>query len=99
MRKAKMIQAVVMIAILVISLVAAFPARAGYCDQSQNGCDTAGSHTECYGHGAFGAFGDKGDGPHDFGHVYPGDSNGKPGANGQLTGDNNSNLCGSPANP
>lgn len=42
------------------------------------------------GSGAFGYFG-KG---WDLGHVYPGDSNGKPGANGAKTGENNSSVCG-----
>lgn len=63
---------------------------------SQPGYDVAQSQTRCSGAGAFGAFGDKGDVVHDFGHVYPGDSNGKPGANGAQTGYNNSHLCGSP---
>jgi hypothetical protein len=43
--------------------------------------------------GAFGAFGTYGY-LHDFGHVYPGDSNGAPGANGYQTGLNNSAVCG-----
>jgi hypothetical protein len=63
---------------------------------SQPGFGVAQSHTPCSGAGAFGAFGDKGDVVHDFGHVYPGDSNGKPGANGPQTGYNNSHLCGNP---
>ena len=82
---------------LLLAATAAPAIAGGYC--SQHGCDVSGSQTECFGHGAFGAFGDKGDiGIHDFGHVYPGDSNGKPGANGELTGSNNSHLCGNPQN-
>lgn len=42
------------------------------------------------GSGAFGYFGPG----YDLGHVYPGDSNGKPGANGYQTGLNNSAVCG-----
>jgi hypothetical protein len=51
-----------------------------YCGASANGCETAFSHTECAGHGAFGAFGK--------------DENFAGGANGQLTGYFNSALCG-----
>ena len=62
-------------------------ANAGYCDQSSNGCDNAFGNTICAGHGAFGAFGDKGDvGIHDF----------RGGADGAATGAANSNLCGNP---
>lgn len=53
------------------------------------------------GSGSFGAFGnygnlytESGEQIHDFGHVYEGDSNGKPGANGKQTGINNSGVCG-----
>lgn len=61
---------------------------------SQPGYGVANSNTQCAGHGAFGAFGTFGTVVHDFGHVYPGDSNGKPGANGAQTGLNNAALCG-----
>jgi hypothetical protein len=64
---------------------------------SQPGFDVSNSHTTCAGHGAFGAFGDKGDVTHDFGVNNPG-SNNKPGADGQQTGINNSTLCGNPQN-
>jgi len=61
-------------------------ANAGYCDQSSNGCDNAFGNTICAGHGAFGAFGDKGDVGHDF----------RGGASGDRTAFNNSTLCGNP---
>ena len=61
-------------------------ANAGYCDQSSNGCDNAFGNTICAGHGAFGAFGDKGDVQHDW----------RGGADGAATGAANSNLCGNP---
>jgi hypothetical protein len=86
------------IAVLAAAAALALPAGAmadagGY--GSQPGYDVSNDNTDCAGHGAFGAFGTFGDiGIHDFGHVYPGDSNGKPGANGQQTGLNNSGLCG-----
>ena len=61
-------------------------ANAGYCDASSNGCDQSSSQTICYGHGSFGAFGDKGDIQHDW----------RGGADGAATGAANSNLCGNP---
>jgi hypothetical protein len=61
-------------------------ANAAYCGASGNGCDQSSERTICSGHGSFGAFGEQGD----FGHDFRG------GANGQLTGQNNSNLCGNP---
>jgi hypothetical protein len=61
-------------------------ANAAYCGASSNGCDQAFGNTICAGHGAFGAFGDKGD----FGHDWRG------GADGAATGAANSNLCGNP---
>jgi hypothetical protein len=64
----------------------ASPASAEYCGASGNGCDQAFDNTICAGHGAFGAFGDKGDGPHDF----------RGGASGDRTAYNNSTLCGNP---
>ncbi len=77
-------------AILGLSLAAAGPASAdasgdgsGY--GTQPGFAVANSHTECAGHGAFGAFGK--------------DNNFAGGANGQATGANNSNLCGNPQRP
>jgi hypothetical protein len=86
------------IATLVAVAALAVPAGAqadagGY--GSQPGYEVSNGNTECAEHGAFGAFGTYGDiGIHDFGHVYPGDSNGKPGANGAQTGINNGTLCG-----
>jgi hypothetical protein len=67
------------------------PGGGGY--GSQPGYEAANGNTTCAGHGAFGAFGTYGY-VHDFGHVYPGDSNGEPGANGYQTGINNGTLCG-----
>lgn len=61
-------------------------AQAAYCGQSSNGCDNSMANTPCAGHGAFGAFGDKGDVVHDF----------RGGANGDATAYNNSTLCGNP---
>ena len=62
-------------------------ANAGYCDASSNGCDQSFSNTICAGHGAFGAFGDKGDvGIHDW----------RGGASGDRTAYANSTLCGNP---
>jgi hypothetical protein len=81
---------------LIVSSALASPAAASAVYGSQPGYGVAQSQTRCSGAGAFGAFGDKGDVVHDFGHVYPGDSNGKPGANGPATGYNNSHLCGLP---
>jgi hypothetical protein len=86
-----------LIAGAVVALALAVPAGAtasvehGY--GSQPGYEVANGNTECAGHGAFGAFGTYGY-VHDFGHVYEGDSNGKPGANGELTGLSNGTLCG-----
>lgn len=67
---------------------AATPPAAGYCTASSTGCSTASSQTDCYGAGAFGAFGTYGASPHDF----------RGGANGTQTGINNSTLCGNPQN-
>lgn len=61
---------------------------------SQPGYGHAISNTDCADHGSFGFFGDKG-AVHDLGTNNPG-TNGKPGADGQATGDANSNLCGNP---
>lgn len=61
-------------------------ANAAYCDASANGCDNSMDNTICAAHGAFGAFGQKGD----FGHDFRG------GANGDATAFNNSTLCGNP---
>jgi hypothetical protein len=55
----------------------------------------------CAGHGAFGAFGkDYNFGNTTSGHVpgAPGNNQNNNGANGQLTGANNSSLCGNPQN-
>ncbi len=92
----KLIVLTVFFALMVACVVPAFaqdPTDHGY--GSQPGYSVSASHTVCQGHGAFGAFGAKGDVVHDFGVNNPG-SNGVPGANGQATGDNNSNLCGNP---
>ena len=51
-----------------------------YCGASATGCEQSMSHTECAGHGAFGAFGK--------------DESFAGGANGQSTGYFNSALCG-----
>jgi hypothetical protein len=62
-------------------------ANAAYCGASGNGCEQSMGNTPCAGHGAFGAFGDKGDvGIHDF----------RGGASGDRTAYNNSTLCGNP---
>jgi hypothetical protein len=62
-------------------------ANAAYCGASSNGCEQSMGNTPCAGHGAFGAFGDKGDvGIHDF----------RGGASGDRTAYNNSTLCGNP---
>jgi hypothetical protein len=58
----------------------AFAGNAGY--GTQPGFAVATSHTDCAGHGAFGAFGK--------------DYNFAGGANGRQTGINNSSLCGNP---
>ena len=63
-------------------------ANAAYCDASSNGCDQSMGNTECAGHGAFGAFGDK------HGPLEPHDFRG--GASGDRTAYNNSTLCGNP---
>lgn len=64
----------------------ASPASAEYCGASGNGCANAFANSDCAGHGAFGAFGSNGDGPHDF----------RGGASGDRTAYNNSTLCGNP---
>lgn len=56
-----------------------------YCGSSSNGCAQSLSNTDCAGAGGFGAFGK--------------DNNFAGGANGPLTGSNNSNLCGNPQGP
>ena len=89
------------------SLVPATAAFAGDGYGTQPGYDKAQENSNgCAGHGSFGAFGDSGDGPHDFGVNNLG-SNGEPGAanwqspgtGGGTTGGNNSNLCGNGAEP
>ena len=78
---------------------AAPPNGGGYCGASATGCAAA-PEAQCgsnAGSGAYGAFGNYGDVTHDFGVNNPGSDN-KPGANGQATGDANSNLCGNPQN-
>lgn len=56
-----------------------------YCGSSSNGCDHSGTLLgSCAGHGSFGAFGK--------------DNSLAGGANGPLTGFNNSHLCGNPQN-
>jgi len=64
----------------------ASPASADYCGASSNGCDHSQANTKCAGHGAFGAFGSNGDGPHDW----------SGGASGDNTAFANSTLCGNP---
>ena len=63
-------------------------ASADYCGASSNGCDHSGAQQsgDCAGHGAFGAFGSNGDGPHDW----------RGGASGDRTAYANSTLCGNP---
>ena len=94
----KKLVAVIVVLLLLVMVAPAFadPPDHGY--GWMPGDDVAGSHTECYGHGSFGAFGEQGDIVHDFGVNYPG-SNGEPGANGYLTGLNNSALCGNRQSP
>jgi len=53
-----------------------------YCGASATGCEQSLSHTECAGHGGFGAFGR--------------DNNFAGGASGDRTAFNNSTLCGNP---
>ncbi|HEX3242846.1 MAG TPA: hypothetical protein VHQ97_07180 [Solirubrobacterales bacterium] len=76
---------------------AAPPNGGGYCGASANGCEAAAeAGAQCdtgAGSGAFGAFGTYGTGPHDFGINNPG-LDGRPGADGQQTGLNNSAICG-----
>ena len=78
------------IASLVIAAAAliglASPASADYCGASANGCEHSQANTICAGHGAFGAFGENGDGPYDF----------RGGASGDHTAYSNSTLCGNP---
>ena len=64
----------------------ASPASADYCGASSNGCAHSQANTKCAGHGAFGAFGSNGDGPHDW----------RGGASGDNTAFANSTLCGNP---
>jgi len=67
-------------AMVMASGTAATAAQGGNDYGEQPGYDTAMSHTECAGHGAFGVFGP--------------DVNMAGGANGELTGLANSGLCG-----
>jgi hypothetical protein len=86
---------------LILVAGAAVPALAsnsgdGSSYGTQPGFTQAQSQTQCSGAGAFGAFGkDYNLGNEQSGH-YPGGSYPGPGADGQQTGANNSNLCGSP---
>jgi hypothetical protein len=97
-KKMKILRLVVLLGVLAGLLIAVVPA---YADPpgpyTQPGYEKAIENSECTDHGSFGYFGEQG-AVHDLGHVYPGDSNGKPGANGELTGSNNSHLCGNPQN-
>jgi hypothetical protein len=89
-----------LIAVLAVGAGLTIPAAAAAAPgpYTQPGYEDAISNTDCADHGSFGFFGDKGNPAfHDFGTNYPG-SNNKPGANGQATGDANSNLCGNPQN-
>ncbi|HKC22014.1 MAG TPA: hypothetical protein VKB64_05825 [Gaiellaceae bacterium] len=79
--------------VVVVALAVPTMAWAGGGYGSQPGYSVANANTICAGHGAFGAFGDKGDVHHDFGVNNPG-ADGKPGADGTATGFNNSSLCG-----
>jgi hypothetical protein len=89
----RLIAALAVAAALVIpaSVTAAPPPSGGY---HQPGYDQAIDNTQCADHGAFGYFGTYGGPRHDLGQGNP---NG-PGADGQATGDANSNLCGNPQN-
>jgi hypothetical protein len=88
---------------LLLTLSVAGPAVAGNEGDgsgygTQPGFEVADSKTDCAGHGAFGFFGkDWNLGNLQSGH-YPGGSFPGPGADGQQTGANNSNLCGNPQN-
>lgn len=68
----------------------ALPATAFAEYGSQPGFERANANTICAGHGAFGAFGAKGDVRHDNGQNSP---DGINGASGYLTGLANSSLC------
>ena len=83
--------------LITIAAVAALavPSIASATYGQQPGYTVSNGNTPCAGHGAFGAFGANGDVVHDFGVNNLG-SNGKPGADGQATGDANSSLCGNP---
>ena len=74
-----------------MAAVLAIPATASAAYGTQPGFDQAQSKTLCSGAGAFGAFGNNGDVRHDNGQSSP---DGINGANGYLTGLNNSSLCG-----
>jgi hypothetical protein len=65
---------------LALGSLTAAAADDSYC--SQPGCTQAFGETICAGHGSFGAFGQ--------------DNNFAGGADGELTGLNNSSLCGNP---
>ena len=67
------------------------PATANAAYGTQPGFDQSLSQTSCAGAGAFGAFGANGDVRHDNG---PNSPDGINGADGTLTGLNNSSLCG-----
>jgi hypothetical protein len=82
------IKKLIVSAAAIASLVGGLAATASAAYGTQPGFEVSNSHTECAGHGAFGAFGEHGDVVHDF----------RGGADGQATGDNNSSLCGNPQN-
>jgi hypothetical protein len=84
-----------LIAALAVAVGLMIPAAASAAGPySAPGYEHAIANTKCADHGAFGYFGEKG-AVHDFGTNNPG-TDGKPGANGQATGDANSQLCGNP---
>ena len=82
------IKKIALIATAVTALVGGVAGMASAAYGTQPGFAESLSHTECAGHGAFGAFGEHGDIAHDF----------RGGADGQATGANNSGLCGNPQN-
>lgn len=107
------ITTVVTVGALTIPAYAAFDTyhhanSGGYCGSASTGCSKSMGNTICASAGAFGAFGPGVNfGNAKSGHIdEPGGSNtsspnaapGGNGAAGQLTGSNNSNLCGSPQN-
>jgi hypothetical protein len=80
--------------------VPAFAAGGGYCVNSSNGCTQSMSHTQCAGHGAFGAFsGTANDGQQGSAvHGYVLEDKAQGTSLGAETGPANSNLCGNPQN-